>query len=151
MLYQFIVFLRLIFWSSFLVNILKFEFQKWHLQTIFLNIKWFQLKKWWTLKMYNSSRSTTFILIIFSFNKGLVNIIHKSTYHSQFHKLYEGHVDLWTMFNITLSDEEMIKIKVVDLVYNFVVYNFSIWNHLMFQNAVLNLIFKWLKNSDLSF
>ena len=37
-----------------------------------------------------------------------------------------------------LSDEEMTKIKVVDLdeFYNFYVYDFFSWNHLMFQNDI---------------
>ena len=40
------------------------------------------------------------------------------------------------------SDEEMAKIKVVDLknLWIFVVNNFSIWIHLMLQNTVWNLI-----------
>ena len=39
---------------------------------------------------------------------------------------------------ITLSDEEMIKIKVIDLdkFYNFYVHDFFSWNHLVFQNDV---------------
>ena len=38
----------------------------------------------------------------------------------------------------TLSDEQMIKIKVVDLdeFYNFVVDDFFSWNHLLVQNVV---------------
>ena len=38
----------------------------------------------------------------------------------------------------TLSDEEMIKIKVIDLdkFYNFYVHDFFSWNHLVFQNNV---------------
>ena len=52
--------------------------------------------------MYNSSRSTTFILIISLSDKVLVNIVHKF------------HMNLLTMFTNTLSDEEVTKIKVVD-------------------------------------
>jgi hypothetical protein len=39
---------------------------------------------------------------------------------------------------ITLSDEEMTKIKVVDLdkFYNFYVYDFFSWNNLVFQNDI---------------
>jgi hypothetical protein len=42
------------------------------------------------------------------------------------------------MYTTTLSDEEMIKIKVVDLdeLYNFVSDDFFSWNHLLFQNLV---------------
>ena len=42
------------------------------------------------------------------------------------------------MYTTTLSDEEMTKIKVVDLdeLYNFVGYDFFSWNHLLFQNLV---------------
>ena len=51
------------------------------------------------------------------------------------------------------SDGEITKIKVVDLdeFYNFIVYNLFIWNHLWFQKAVGNLIFKLLKNSNFFF
>ena len=42
------------------------------------------------------------------------------------------------MFTITLSDEEMTKIKVVDLdeLYNFGMHEFFSQNHLVFQNLV---------------
>ena len=42
------------------------------------------------------------------------------------------------MWGTTLSDEEMIKIKVVDLkkLHNFVVDNFLIWNHFVKENYV---------------
>jgi hypothetical protein len=52
-----------------------------------------------------------------------------------------------------ILDEEMTKIKVIDLekLWNFVVYNFFIWNYLVLRNAVWNLISKLLKNSDFSF
>jgi hypothetical protein len=44
-----------------------------------------------------------------------------------FRNLYKGDVNLCTMYTTTLSDEEMIKIKVVDIekLHNFVVDNFS--------------------------
>ena len=43
----------------------------------------------------------------------------------------------------TLSDEEMTKIKVVDLdkFYNFYVHDFFSWNHLVFQNDVWSYYF----------
>jgi hypothetical protein len=57
---------------------------------------------------------------------------------------------------ITLSDEEMTKIKVIDIdeLYNFVVDDFFSWNHLVFENVVWsyhNLIFKFkiLKQSNI--
>ena len=55
-----------------------------------------------------------------------------------FHKLCERFMNLSTMCTTTLSDEEMIKIKVVDLdeLYNFVDDDFFSWNHLLFQNLV---------------
>ena len=34
-------------------------------------------EKWWIPKLYNSSRSITFILIISSSDKVIVNIVHK--------------------------------------------------------------------------
>ena len=42
------------------------------------------------------------------------------------------------MFNITLSDQEIIKIKVVDIdeLYNFGMHEFFSQNHLVFQNLV---------------
>jgi hypothetical protein len=41
-------------------------------------------------------------------------------------KLYERYVNLWTMFTNTLLNEEMPKIKVVDIneLYNFIVQTF---------------------------
>jgi hypothetical protein len=53
-------------------------------------------------------------------------------------KLYEIYVNLWTMCTNTLSDEEMTKIKVVDLdeYYNFYFHDFFSLNHLVFQNVV---------------
>jgi hypothetical protein len=39
---------------------------------------------------------------------------------------------------VTLSDEQMTKIKVIDLdeLYNFYVHDFFKWNHLLFENVV---------------
>ena len=47
------------------------------------------------------------------------------------------------MFATTLSDEEMTKIKVVDIdkFYNFYVHDFLSWNHLVFQNDVWSCYF----------
>ena len=56
----------------------------------FSAIKWFQLKKWWIPKLYNSSRSTTFILIISSSDKVILNIVHKSTCFSYSSWNYES-------------------------------------------------------------
>ena len=95
-------------------------------------------KKWWIPKMYNSSRSTTFILVISSSDKVIVNIIHKSTCLSYSSWNYEWYVNLWTTFTNTLSNEEVTKIKVVDSdeFNNFYVHDFCSWNHLRFQNLV---------------
>ena len=58
-----------------------------------------------------------------------------------------GHVDLWTMFTITLSDEEITKIKVIDLdeLYIFGIHHFFSWNHLVFQNLFRTCYFLNLK------
>ena len=47
-------------------------------------------------------------------------------------------VNLWTMYTTTLPDEEMTKIKVVDLekLHNFIVENFFIWNYFVKKNYV---------------
>ena len=71
-------------------------------------------EKWWIPKLYNSSRSTTFILVISSSDKVILNIVHKSTCFSYSSGNYESYVNLWTMFTNTLSHEEVIKIKDVD-------------------------------------
>jgi hypothetical protein len=49
------------------------------------------------------------------------------------------------MSTSTLSDEKMIKIKVVDLdeLYNFDVDNIFSWNHLLFQNLVWSCLLKF--------
>jgi len=65
-------------------------------------------------KFYNLSRSTTFILIISSSDKVIVNIVHKSTCFSYSSWNYESYMNLWTMFTNTLSHEKVTKIKVVD-------------------------------------
>jgi hypothetical protein len=68
------------------------------------------------------------VLVIPSSDKVVVYIVHN----------YKRDVNLWTMYSITLSDEEMIKIKVADLkkLHNFVVDNFLIWNHFVKENYV---------------
>ena len=78
--------------------------------------------------MYNSSRSTTFILVIYSFDKVTVNIVHKSTCLLYSSWNYEWYVNLWTMFTNTLSNEEVTKIKVVDSdkLNNFYVHDFAV-------------------------
>ena len=55
---------------------------------------------------------------------------------------------LWTILQITLSDEKMTNIKVIDLddLYNFVIDDFFSWNRLVFENVVwscYNLKFKF--------
>ena len=95
-------------------------------------------EKWWIPKLYNSSISTTFILVIFSSGKVIVNIVHKSTclWYSLWN--YEWYVNLWIIFTNTLSNEEVAKIRVVDSdeFNNFYVHDFCSWNHLRFQNHV---------------
>ena len=104
--------------SDFVWTIQILNFKKWQLQTRFWNSKWFQLKKLSPIKLYNSSRSTTFILIISSSDKAVVYIVHKSINLSHsLYKLCEKVIDL-DEFN------------------NFYVHNFFSWNHLRFQNVV---------------
>ena len=88
--------------------------------------------------MYNSSRSITFILIISSSDKVIVNIVHKSTCFSYSSWHYESYVNLWTMFTNTSSHEQVTKIKVIDSdeFNNFYVHDFYCWSHLRFQNLV---------------
>ena len=109
-------------------------------------------KKWWIPKLYNSSRSTTFSLIISLSDKVIVNIVHKSTCLLYSLWNYEWHVDWWTMFSNTLLNEEMIKIKVVDLdeLYNFGIHHFFIWNHLMVENLVRTCYFFKFENLNCS-
>ena len=61
---------------------------------------------------------------------------------------------LWTILQITLSDEEMTKIEVIDLdeLYNFVIDDFFNWNHFVFKNIIwsyhiLKFKFKLFKQS----
>ena len=60
---------------------------------------------------------------------------------------------LWTMLQITLSDEEMNQIKVIDIdeLYNFVIDDFFSWNHLLLVNVVwsyYNLKFKFKRSKQ---
>jgi hypothetical protein len=54
-----------------------------------------------------------------------------------------GYVTFVNNVITTLLDEEITKIKVVDLdkFYNFYVHDFFSWNHLVFQNDVLSCYF----------
>ena len=119
----------------------------------FLTIKWFQLKKWWIPKLYNSSRFKTFILVISSSDKVILNIVHKSTCFSYSSWNYESYVNLWIMFTNTLSHEEVTKIKVVDSeeFNNFYVDDFYCWNHLRFQNLVWSCHLVKFKISTIQF
>jgi hypothetical protein len=62
----------------------------------------------------------------------LIYSVHKNSYisHIDINEQYERYIQLWTMYVMTLSDGEIINIKVVDLneSYNFVVDSFSILN-----------------------
>ena len=49
-------------------------------------------EKWWIPKMYNLSRSTTFILVISSSDKVIVNIVHNQ--HVS-HIVHETMSDMW--------------------------------------------------------
>ena len=52
------------------------NFEKRQVQTKIWDPNWFQHKKWLIPKLFNSWISTTFILVIFSFDKFLAHIIH---------------------------------------------------------------------------
>jgi hypothetical protein len=83
-----------------------------------------------TTKFYNFSTSITFILVIY-FG----------------YKLYERYVRFMNNVSTTLLDEQMTKIKVIDLdqFYDFYVHDFFSWNHLMFQNDIWSYHFLKLK------
>ena len=72
---------KLVCWFGHSFHLTKFEhfkfsnLKKWQVWTRFSTIKWFQLTKWWIPKLYNSSRSPTFILVISSFHKVLSDFI----------------------------------------------------------------------------
>jgi hypothetical protein len=87
------------------------------------------MKKFSTTKLYNFVRSITFILVISSFNKAIVTLFTKSTSLSySFMKLEERYIRFVNNVTTTMSDEQISKIKVVDLkkLYNFVVEHFLI-------------------------
>ena len=62
-------------------------------------------------------------------------------------KLCERYVVLWIMFAKTLWNEEMTKIKVVDLdeFYNFYIHHLFRWNRLVFENLVRSCYFMKFK------
>ena len=71
--------------TTFLLVILSFDkiwtfqiwnFEKWQVRTKIWDPNWFQRKKWWIPKLSNSWISTTFILVISSFDKFLAHIVH---------------------------------------------------------------------------
>ena len=111
-----------------------FKFEKITSSNKILKHRMISAEKWWIPKMYNSSRSTTFILVISSSDKVIVNIVHKSTCLSYSSWNYECYVNLWIMFTNILSNDEVTKIKVVDRdeFNNFYVHDFCSWNHLRF-------------------
>ena len=58
-------------------------------------------------------------------------------------KLQERDVNFVNNVTTTISDEQMTKIKVVDLdeFYNFYVHDFFSWSHLLFENDVWSCYF----------
>ena len=77
--------------------------------------------------MYNFSRSTTFILIISLFDKVMATLLTKSTsLPYSFMKLEETYIRFVNNVSTTMSNEQIVKIKVVDLqkLGNFVVEHF---------------------------
>jgi hypothetical protein len=62
-------------------------------------------------------------------------------------KLYERYVKFVNNVLITLLDEQMTKIKVLNLdeLYNFYIHDFSSWNHLLFKNIVWSCHFMKFK------
>ena len=78
--------------------------------------------------MYNFSRSITFILVISSFDKAIVTLFTKSTCLISFMKVEEKYIKFVNNVTTTISDEQITKIKVVDLqkLYNFIVEHFLI-------------------------
>ena len=108
-----------------------------------------QMKKFSTTKLYNFSRSTSFILATSSFDKEIVTFFIKSSSLSyvsySFMKLECRYIKFVNNVTNTMSDEQMTKLNFVDLekLWNFVVGSILIWNHLDMQK--LCLYFKILK------
>jgi len=89
-----------------------------------------------TIEFYNFPKSTTFILIIYLCDIVVVTLV----------TLFTNVTYLSYSFNnvtTTLSNEEIIKIKIVDLdkLYNFYVHDLFSWNLLVFQNNVWSCYF----------
>ena len=80
------------------------------------------------IKVVELTRSTTFILVIYSSDKVVVTLFTNFTSLSYSFINYKRDINLKIMLTTTLSDKEMTKIKVVDLekLHNFVVDNFLI-------------------------
>ena len=124
--------------TTFILVILSFDkigtfqiwnFEKQQVRTKIWDPNWFQHKMWWIPKLFNSWISTTFILVISSFDKFLAHIVRCVTFVNN--------------VIITLSYEKMINTKVVDLdeLFNFGIYYLFSWNHLGYQNLVWSCIF----------
>ena len=90
------------------------------------------------MEFHNFPRSTTSILIIYSSDIVVVTLFTNVTYPSYCLWNYKRYVNFVNNVITTLSDEEMTKIKLVDLdkFCNFYVHDFFIWNQLVFQNNV---------------
>jgi hypothetical protein len=86
----------------------KFKFQIQEIQTYISLTKWIWMKRLSTIKFYKFPRYTTFILVICSSDK-------------------VGYVNFMNNITTTLSDEQMTKLRVIDLdeFYTFMFMNFS--------------------------
>ena len=74
------------------------------------------MNKYLTTKLYNFSKSTTFILIISLFDKVMATLLTKSTsLPYSFMKLEETYIRFVNNVSTTMSNEQFVKIKVVDL------------------------------------
>ena len=95
------------------------------------------------IKVYN------FYFDHFSPDKVVVYIVYKFINLSHSLWPYERYVTFVNNVTITLLDEQIIKIKVVDLdqFYNFYVHDFFRWNHLLLQNVVWSYYFLKFKFS----
>jgi hypothetical protein len=142
------------FWFWLSCHSTKFEqFKFW----IFKNDKFkpnFEIQNDFSLKSdehqsCSTRRSITFILVISSFDKVLVHIVHK-TYISlmSFMKPYERYINFVNNVITTLLNRQMNKIKVKDLdeLFNFSIHHFFRWNHLEFKNLVWSCLFLKFQN-----